>query len=959
MKLQKLTIHNIASIEDAVIDFEAQPLSDSEVFLITGKTGSGKSTILDAICLALYANTPRLKNTEMEGNAQDGEGILTIKDPRQLLRRDAGEGFVRLTFVGNNGVNYQAEWGVRRANNKVSGKMQSKSWSLIILPEGLTLNKDAEIRQEIARAIELDFNQFCRTTLLAQGEFTRFLNSNDNDKAAILEKITNRDVFSKIGRKVYELTKSKKEIWDQAQACTQGIIILSEDEIAAKKQEMENLEQQKQTVTQTGNSYQQKLDWLSQEAKLQTGKQTAESDYNQAKKVIESDEFKLREQLVMEWNATIDARQHLKNRKEEEAKEKQSQTALTDLKNREKAISNNLETANQNKQKAEEQLKSQEEAIKQLDDTLRAMNMSQMREQQTAANNVLSNVMLAKDRLGTLNSEKERHAQKKKEIAERNQKIAQKEEQRGKMATPIHEAKGKMEMTKQLYDAQKDTVDKFASTLRQRLQVGDVCPICQQEIKSALPHEEDLKQLVDNLETAFKTAEKDYNEKIAAKNKLEAEISSEKETNRTAQQNFDNDKTVEKAERNALDTLKELGISSIDDRTNKRLEEISNEQNVILESVQGKIQQGELIEAELRSKRASLEEQRKVVDKLKEEYQNAQTAADNHIRDMRTAQERLQEAQTQITENQQFLDTFYAKHELVSETRLEALNTYTQKEIAVEMTKVTRDKESVSAKKALWDKAVSDLKDHMEKKPQITEEDTVDSLRGLIDEHSNALAELNQRSGAITQTLQDNKDNVERLGELIKEEQKAKAEYDKWQRLNQLIGDATGNDFRRIAQSYVLNSLIHSANSYMETLTDRYRLKVTPGTFVISLEDAYQGYATRAASTISGGESFLVSLSLALALSDIGQNLSVDTLFIDEGFGTLSGEPLLNAINTLRTLHDKSGRHVGIISHVEELQERIPVQIQVNQQQGSSNSTIHIVPEITNNPGPWLKSSEP
>ncbi|MGM9746401.1 MAG: SbcC/MukB-like Walker B domain-containing protein, partial [Paludibacteraceae bacterium] len=102
-------------------------------------------------------------------------------------------------------------------------------------------------------------------------------------------------------------------------------------------------------------------------------------------------------------------------------------------------------------------------------------------------------------------------------------------------------------------------------------------------------------------------------------------------------------------------------------------------------------------------------------------------------------------------------------------------------------------------------------------------------------------------------------------------------------------------------------------------------------------------YATRAASTISGGESFLVSLALALALSDIGQTLSVDTLFIDEGFGTLSGEPLLNAINTLHSLHQKVGRHVGIISHVEELQERIPVQIQVIQEGNSSSSCIKIV----------------
>ena len=104
MKFQKLTIHNIASIEDAVIDFEAQPLAGSEVFLITGKTGAGKSTILDAICLALYADTPRLEGTKMEGDTKDGDKTLKIDDPRQLMRRNTGEAFVSLTFIGTTSV---------------------------------------------------------------------------------------------------------------------------------------------------------------------------------------------------------------------------------------------------------------------------------------------------------------------------------------------------------------------------------------------------------------------------------------------------------------------------------------------------------------------------------------------------------------------------------------------------------------------------------------------------------------------------------------------------------------------------------------------------------------------------------------------------------------------------------------------------------------------------------------
>ena len=139
MKFQKLTIHNIASIEDAVIDFEAEPLVSSEVFLITGKTGAGKSTILDAICLALYADTPRLDGTKMQGTTIDAKREVKIDDPRQLMRRNTSEAHVRLTFLGSNGVKYEATWAVARAYKKITGSIQNKVWELKNLDSGTTL----------------------------------------------------------------------------------------------------------------------------------------------------------------------------------------------------------------------------------------------------------------------------------------------------------------------------------------------------------------------------------------------------------------------------------------------------------------------------------------------------------------------------------------------------------------------------------------------------------------------------------------------------------------------------------------------------------------------------------------------------------------------------------------------------------------------------------------------------
>ena len=236
---------------------------------------------------------------------------------------------------------------------------------------------------------------------------------------------------------------------------------------------------------------------------------------------------------------------------------------------------------------------------------------------------------------------------------------------------------------------------------------------------------------------------------------------------------------------------------------------------------------------------------------------------------------------------------------------------------------------------------------HATQKPQFEEGETLERLKEKETECDNEVLKYNSEATILEQDLKQDDVNASKVGTLAAKAESCREVWVKWNRLNDLLGDATGKRFRKIAQSYVLGSLVTAANRYMRELTDRYALKVVPGTFIISVEDAYQGYASRPASTISGGESFLVSLSLALALSDIGDTLSVDTLFIDEGFGTLSGAPLQNAVNTLKSLRTKAGRHVGIISHIEELQEKIPVRIQVEKSERTSSSTVRVVPEFS------------
>lgn len=1134
MKLQKLTIHNIASIEDAVIDFEAQPLANSEVFLITGKTGAGKSTILDAICLALFADTPRLKGTLMQGETKDGDDDVTIKDPRQLMRRNTGEANVTLTFTGSNGIHYEAVWSVARARRKVTGRLQDKNWQLKNLDTDYTINRVAEIHQEIKSAIGLDFNQFCRTTLLAQGEFTRFLNSKDEEKAAILEKITGVDVYAKVGKKVFEVTSQKEHSWRDAKRQVEGIRTLTDEEIAAKKEEMANLDAQYKNIKDTLDADKSKLLWIKTNAELTGAIDKATKEYRQAQAIVDSDDFKTKELLVRQWITTIEARNWLTMKKNAESSKMQQQKDLSALESDYVSVLGGYAFAEQEKQQTEADIKTvidliesekdnqkvyenaqtiagymgtiadgrnkidksekeidkeneqlieklqpefskaqeavkeaqkgfdeRKEEIKAQEEALDALDLKGLREQRDKNKELIRNIRTAFERIESLSVEKKRRQDAVAALDGYRKEIKKKQTSLDELEPQIRDAKVKMDAYKVMLDKQSDSINKFAKTLRQKLHIGDVCPVCRQEIKNELPHENELAKLVGDLNEAFIEAETAHNNLVDKRNRLEAEIKTKKSYYLTAKDAFDNDKSVDNAEKKVIVTCEECGIENYDDATSTALDELKEKTNAALSELEAKITEGESKESAIKEQRDELEKYRvEILEQRGEEVQKTEKAINDcngrittlkelvrtkkadvskaeenaaslisgqwtidwrenpkefaellkqqaedykknvnrsqklkaslseminnckmvqevigEIGQLVTAWKKLtaldkvkqadllrkannvksrtstalaqqQQAEEIIKENRQQVDGFLGDHEDISIERLDALNDYTATQIRDINELLDADRKKAQDKKTLMDEVVRKKNEHLKEKPELQEDNSTETLAARIKEQEPKLREIDENKGAINKELNDDEKNKERVGKLIEEVEGKNAEYQKWSRMNQLIGDATGNKFRRIAQSYVLTSLIFSANSYMKTLTDRYTLKVAPGTFVISLEDAYQGYVSRAASTISGGESFLVSLSLALALSDIGQNLAVDTLFIDEGFGTLSGEPLQNAINTLRSLHVKSGRHVGIISHVEELQERIPIQIQVLQEGNNSSSKVRIIPEL-------------
>lgn len=205
----------------------------------------------------------------------------------------------------------------------------------------------------------------------------------------------------------------------------------------------------------------------------------------------------------------------------------------------------------------------------------------------------------------------------------------------------------------------------------------------------------------------------------------------------------------------------------------------------------------------------------------------------------------------------------------------------------------------------------------------------------------NDLRLMNQRQGEIQQALTHDQNQRQQQSELFEKISQQKKLFDIWDHLNTLIGSAKGDKFRKFAQGLTLDHLIYLANQQLQRLHGRYQLNRKKSE-ELSLEilDEWQGGTERDIKTLSGGESFLVSLALALALSDlVSHKTSIDSLFLDEGFGTLDQETLEVALNALDSLN-ASGKMVGVISHVESLKERIPTQIQVSKEIGLGYSSL-------------------
>lgn len=328
MRFLKLEILNLASLDrqdGEVIDFEHGALADSTIFSIVGPTGSGKSTLLDAICLALYNRAPRYprkkgdrnQNIEIFGSPEEGESNrLAPTDSRNILTRGRKTGYSKLTFLANNGMVYRAEWHVRF--QRVRYENAQTSLYRISTNDGRQTEESVDWNS-LPDIIGLDYEQFLRTVLIAQGSFANFLNAKENERYELLEKlIGGDDTYTRISEKIDEHRRAAidnlKDIRANLSAYEQDD--MSEEELAELNARIAELEESAAQNRKELDNIKTSLDWYTREDGICKELKKCSANLEVANKAVEAlAEQKTRLDL---HDATIDAVGIYRNIKETE-----------------------------------------------------------------------------------------------------------------------------------------------------------------------------------------------------------------------------------------------------------------------------------------------------------------------------------------------------------------------------------------------------------------------------------------------------------------------------------------------------------------------------------------------------------------------------------------------------------------------------------------------------------------
>ena len=877
MKILGISLKNLNSLRGQwTIDLSNKIFENDGIFAITGPTGAGKTTIFDAICLALYGQTPRL-------------GAIT-ENKNEIMSRKTRECFAKVIFEAND-KKFISSWA--QHFSKTGKKLQTPKHVLSDYKTGeIFSDKTTETRKKIEELIGLDFKRFRQAVMLEQGGFDAFLKADKNERAQILELLTGTEIYSKISMLVYEQFLNEREK-------LRNIIFLRDSKMPLNNSQseteildaIEKIKKSCEEIKTQRNDSQKSLDWLRGVLKLE----------NELREILhEISKLETRRENFIFNSRRLEAAQR-------------AAALLVDF--------SNLTAQRENYKKICSRVKKLENDIATASELISEIENQQLPGLQSALNELTKNLLDA--------SPEEFHARSKERMSmfsvlaidkrniEINKDRANKDFEQAQFllkAAEDNQAAAQDAYNKALDDYERITslrAEAIFEAERKKLRPGLPCPICgATEHPRIFNHAEKITS--DFRNKNFDDALKLARDKLtAARRKLDEankRLNLERANESAARTRLDNLVT----QFNNLSKKYEADKIEISNLMNKIGVSVKVVQEIIpaLENWRAKIknlneeikraqERREFFNAKISDNKNSLSQERSELAALKHELEEAEAEFQNKLREKNFDNE----------------DAFRAS--ILEQEEIERLLRL-KNEIENEQTRLIGIKDNTAAKLEI------------EKSKNLTSK-PLDQLELEIKNLEKKFNDLLRQSLSFEHELEDRKKLQAEIAELNHQYEIQEKIFSNWAALNELIGSAKGDKFRVFAQKITLSMMIELANAQLERMSGRYVLMARPESegLELSVLDKEQAGEIRPTENLSGGEKFIISLALALGLSQIsGKKSRIDSLFLDEGFGSLDDEALSMALEALGEVR-RSGRMIGIISHVQALRERIAAQINV------------------------------
>jgi exonuclease SbcC len=1022
MKIIAIRGKNLASLEEAFeLDFTAEPLLSAGIFAITGPTGSGKSTILDALCLALFDETPRMSRAGENISVPDiRDKTINQKDSRTILRRGTAEGIAEVDFVSLAGDKFRSTWSVKRARGKTDGTLQSAEIRLLNLSSGEEIpGRKTELLQKISELIGLTFDQFTRAVLLAQGDFATFLKAKQPEKAELLEKLTGTDIYSRISVAIYEKNRSVEQDYQALRKQIQDVELLTDEQIESGQSEKSRIEKEVIRMKETAGQLTAKIKWIADNERLAKSLAEAEKSLTDTRNAIAASkaryDYIAQLESVQEIRDTFNEFQHSVKQLENSRSNLKQQLIESERNTKNLAEAAGILLALEQEQEILEQEIALNEPLiiqaRALDVQIAGAKInakeaaSEYLTAQTAKNRIERHIETINREIETAGAEKNRltawfeerriyqtviprkdliisllnDTQTAKEQSFRNQKI--KEENETALAAEVKQLAAlntESERLNRLLPAE-------IAVLRAKLQDGQPCPVCgslhhpaQNITGEQNLHEEELNKakqqvtgkisrLMENIDrrkaeiTRLTALSENYAAQSAeAKEKAAAYLPELPAWKEMLEQNRLQSVLQQMSEQwtqNAEAMTRAEGI------VNNRSSLLQNEQNNRMEALKTL----ELKEKKKTEAAAALENRQKEraallngkpADEFAEMYADRKKdiaaklkAALENRNSLSSKQELIKGITTQITNEIAQMETqrislwekvdrwLAGRTDGITEERLAELLSKNKQWVTGEKQFLEGLKDRETSAKATFEERNSHwLKHHQAEIKPLDETETKSALSEKLTENNSQIEQAIKRLAEIEAAFINHSKGMERIRSYEKELAEKAVLSENWKKLNELFGSATGSKFKEIAQGYTLDVLLTYANKQLKELSKRYELQRIPNTLALQVVDLDMLSDIRTVHSLSGGESFLISLSLALGLSALSSNrMKVESLFIDEGFGSLDIDTLRTAMDALERLQ-MHGRKIGVISHVEEMTERIAVRVCVTKTSNGKSS---------------------